>query len=152
MNFNALLIVPVLVFGLLAASAAPAQDTVTGSGGGGWGPRMAYARMYDPKTVETVQAQIVSVDRFTPAKKMSYGVHALVKTNKETLSVHLGPAWYIENQELRLAPGDQIEVKGSRINFEGKPALIAAEIRKGDDVVVLRDVRGFPAWSGWRRR
>jgi hypothetical protein len=66
--------------------------------------------------------------------------------------VHLGPGWYIENQDVKIAPKDSIEVKGSRIILDGKPAIIAAEVKKGDDVLVLRDVSGFPVWSGWRRR
>lgn len=152
MKPKTLLTVTLSLFGLLAASAAPAQCAVAWKGDGGWGPRMSYARMYDPKTVDTVKAQVVSVDRFTPSQRMSYGVHAMVRTAEETIPVHLGPGWYIENQELRLAPGDEIEVRGSRVTFEGKPALIAAEVKKGDDVLVLRDESGFPAWSGWRRR
>jgi hypothetical protein len=46
---------------------------------------------------------------------------------------------------------DESEVKGSRIIFEGKPAIIAAEVIKGDEVLTLRDASGFPAWNGWRR-
>ncbi|HSF05040.1 MAG TPA: hypothetical protein VLG10_04545 [Methylomirabilota bacterium] len=53
---------------------------------------------------------------------------------------------------MKVAPKDKIEVKGSRITPEGKPAIIAAKIRKGDDILVLRDASGFPVWSGWRRR
>jgi hypothetical protein len=45
-----------------------------------------------------------------------------------------------------------VEVKGSRVTFEGKPAIIAAEVKKGDEVLKLRDENGFPMWSGWRRR
>lgn len=30
----------------------------------------------------------------------------------------------IENQETQIAPQDEIEIKGSRITFEGKPAVI----------------------------
>jgi hypothetical protein len=66
-------------------------------------------------------------------KGMSYGIHAKVKTEKETISVHLGPGWYIEHQDVQIAPQDKVEVKGSRVSFEGKPAIIAAEVKKGDD-------------------
>jgi hypothetical protein len=76
----------------------------------------------------------------------------MLKTDKETLSVHLGPVWYLENQDIKIEAKDKIEVKGSKITFEGKPAIIAAEVRKGDDVLKLRDEAGFPSWSGWRRR
>jgi hypothetical protein len=108
--------------------------------------------MYNPQTVETITGEVVSVDRVTPIKGMSYGVHILVKTGKETIAVHLGPGWYIENQDVEIAREDKIEVKGSRITFEDKPALIAAEVKKGDDVLTLRDANGVPVWSGWRRR
>jgi hypothetical protein len=43
-------------------------------------------------------------------------------------------------------------MKGSRITFGVKPAIIAAEVKKGDEVLKLRDDSGFPVWSGWRRR
>jgi len=64
----------------------------------------------------------------------------------------LGPAWYIEQLDTIIEPGDRLEVKGSRVTYHGKPAIIAAEIKKGDAVLLLRDESGFPAWAGWRRR
>ena len=131
---------------------ALAQRGMTQKGSGGWGGGTPYGRMYNPQTVETISGEVVSVDKITPMKGMYYGVHLVLKTDKETISVHLGPGWYIENQDVKIAPKDKIEVKGSRITFEGKPALIAAELKKGDDVLVLRDSSGFPVWSGWRRR
>jgi hypothetical protein len=29
-------------------------------------------------------------------------------------------------------------------------AIIAAEIRKGDEALMLRDANGSPMWAGWR--
>lgn len=83
---------------------------------------------------------------------MSYGAHMVVKTNKEEISVHLGPGWYLENQDVMIEPKNTVEVKGSRIIFEGKPAIIAAEVKKGDQALKLRDESGLPVWSGWKRR
>jgi len=120
--------------------------------GGGWGPETQYGRMYNPQTVETVSGEVVKVEKITPVKGMSRGIHVLLKTDKETVPVHLGPAWYIDNQEVTIKEKDKLQVKGSRINFQGKPAIVAAEVVKGDQVLVLRDQNGVPAWSGWRRR
>jgi hypothetical protein len=121
-------------------------------GSGGWGPGTQYNRMYDPKAMETISGEVISVDLITPAKGMSGGVHMNVKTDKETISVHLGPSWFLENQDVKIVAKDKVEVKGSRISFGGKPAIIAAEVKKGDEVLKLRDDAGFPVWSGWRRR
>jgi hypothetical protein len=140
------------VLGFAFSTEALAQRGMTWKGSGGWGSGTPYGRMYNPQAVETISGEVVSVDKITPMKGMNYGVHLTLKTDKETISVHLGPGWYIENQDVKIVPGDKIEVKGSRISFEGKPALIAAEVKKGDAVLVLRDAGGFPVWSGWRRR
>lgn len=137
---------------LLAAESFAQSRGMRWRGSGGWGPGTPYNRLYDPKTVETVSGEIQSVDRITPRKGMSYGVHLNLKTDKgEIVSVQLGPGWYIENQDVKIQPKDKVEVKGSKVTFGGKPAIIAAEVRKGDEVLKLRDDNGFPAWSGWRR-
>jgi hypothetical protein len=108
--------------------------------------------MYNPKTVRTVTGVIEKVERITPMKGMSAGIHLVLKTDKETIPVHLGPEWYIANQEIAIEPKDKIEVMGSRVTFDGKPAIIAAEVVKGNQVLKLRDANGIPLWSGWRRR
>lgn len=138
-------------FSFLLATGSSAQ-MMKWKGSGGWGPGSQYSRMYDPKTVVTIKGEVVSVDKITPIKGMYYGVHLVVKTEKETISVHLGPGWFIESQDIKIEPGDKIEVKGSRITYEGKPALIAAEVKKGDEILKLRDDAGIPVWAGWRRR
>jgi hypothetical protein len=120
-------------------------------GGGGWGMQGAYGRMYDPKTVETLKGEVTAVELFTPMSGMHSGVHLQLKTAKETINVHLGPSWYIENQDTKIEAQDKIEVKGSRVMIEGKPAIIAAEIKKGSEVLKLRDETGAPYWAGWRR-
>jgi len=128
-----------------------AQRGMRQRGGGGWGPGNQYGRMYDPNTVETINGEVVRVEKITPLRDMSYGIHLIVKTEKEEISVHLGPGWFIENQDIKIEAKDKIEVKGSRITFQGSPALIAAEVKKGEYKLRLRDESGFPVWSGWRR-
>ncbi len=120
-------------------------------GSGGWGMGSQYNRMYNTATVETLAGTIESVDKITPMKGMHYGVHVMLKTDKETIPVHLGPGWYIERLDTKLEKGDKVEVKGSRVVIAGKPAVIAAEIKKGDNTLVLRDSAGIPVWAGWRR-
>ncbi|HBG92816.1 MAG: DNA-binding protein [Nitrospirae bacterium RIFOXYB2_FULL_43_5] len=140
---------------VLAASLAFAQPMRGGmkgwKGSGGWGMGTQYQRMYNPKTVETITGTVESVDKITPMKGMNYGVHITVKTDKEAISVHLGPGWYIERLDTNIEKGDKVEVKGSRVTFAGKLAIIAAEVKKGDNVLTLRDSTGIPVWSGWRR-
>jgi rhodanese-related sulfurtransferase len=145
-------IAAVTILSLLLASTVFAQHGMKWRGSGGWGPHGQYGRIYDPKTVETFSGQVVQVDRITPMKGMGQGIHMTVKTDQGTMSVHLGPAWYIENQDVKLEPKDTVEVRGSKVTFGGRPVIIAAEVKKGDSVLKLRDDTGMPVWSGWSRR
>ncbi|MDA8423950.1 MAG: hypothetical protein M0Z89_11510 [Nitrospiraceae bacterium] len=143
------LIVAVAV--LLVASMAFAQPWRGWQGSGGWGMGSQYNRMYNPAIVETITGTVESVDKITPMRGMYYGVQVMVKTDKESIPVNLGPGWYIERLDTKIEKGDKIEVKGSRVMFTGKPTIIAAEVKKGDNTLVLRDSAGIPAWAGWRR-
>lgn len=147
-----IIVIAISILGLFLATDSFAQRGMKWKGSSGWGTGSQYNKMYNPKTVETISGEVTSVDTITPLKGMSYGVHIVVKTDKETIFVHLGPGWYIENQDIKIEPKDNIQVKGSRVTFEGKPAIIAAEVKKGNELLKLRDENGFPAWSGWRRR
>ncbi len=138
-----------VIFLLTASASFAAWQGWRGSDG--WGIGSQYNRMYNPATIETISGTVELVDKVTPIKGMYYGIHLNVKTEKETISVHLGPGWYIERLDTKIEKGDKIEVKGSRVIIMGKPAIIASEIKKGDSVLVLRDNAGIPVWSGWRR-
>lgn len=120
-------------------------------GSGGWRMGGGYQSMYNPATVESVSGTIERIDRVALVKRMSPGVHVTLATENGLVSVHLGPEWYVERLDAELAKGDSVEVRGSRVTYEEKPAIIAAEVRKGDDVLNLRDANGVPAWAGWRR-
>ena len=147
-KLSILIVVSILSF---IVSDSFAQRGMKWRGSGGWGMGSQYNRMYDPKTVGTISGEMISVDMITPMKGMSQGVHLTLKTDKEIISVHLGPWWYIENRDIRIEPKDKIEVAGSRITYQGKPAIIAAKVKKGDEVLKLRDENGLPVWAGWRK-
>jgi hypothetical protein len=141
----------VVAIAVIWASITFAQD-VRWRGGGGWGPDGRYGRLYDVKTVETVSGRVTKVEEIVPHKRMGRGVHLFLETDTGSIAVHLGPAWFIERQDTTITTGDEVEVKGSRVTYEDKPVIIAAELRKGDQVLRLRDASGTPVWSGWRRR
>jgi len=124
--------------------------------GRGAGQGLPYGRIYNPQTEETIKGKIISVDRISPNQRMYCGIHLLVKTKNETIPVHLGPEWYFEecliNQDVEIAVDDKIEIIGSRISYNEKPAIVAAEVKKGDKTIVLRDEIGVPFWSLGGRR
>jgi hypothetical protein len=67
----------------------------------------------------------------------------------ETVIVHLGPQWFIENQDQRFNENESLEVTGSRIDLNGKQVILASEVKRGDDVLCLREKSGRPLWAAW---
>jgi hypothetical protein len=119
----------------------------------GWGAGSQYNKMYNVNTVETISGEVVSVDKISPVKGMSFGIHLLVRTtDKDTISVHLGPGWFMDKQKIIINPKDEITVTGSRIIYQNNPAIIASEIKKGEDTIILRDKNGYPVWSRSKRK
>jgi hypothetical protein len=115
-------------------------------------PGARYMRLFDPKTVITVDGKVTEVRHVEHEMMGMHAVEATVKTADATYAVHLGPAWFIDNQELTLAAGDEITLTGSKISLRGEPTIIAAELQRGDDTLKLREKDGTPVWVAWRRR
>ncbi len=122
-----------------------------GRGPRGWEPGNQYCLAYKPDTTVTISGELMSVEKTVPRKGMFYGIHLIVKTSEETITVHLGPGWYVEGQGIIFEPEDKLEITGSKVAFDEEQVIIASEVMRGDEVLKLRDRNGIPAWSGWRR-
>lgn len=123
----------------------------SGRGPGGRGGGLHYGTMWDDSSVTTVAGEVTAVEKYTPGRGgSSYGLRVTIKTDKETLPIILGPAWYVEQQHFAIAAKDKVEVTGARMAIQGQPAIIAAEVKKGDQILKLRDDKGIPLWAGPR--
>lgn len=101
---------------------------------------------YETSSEVTAKGVIEKVDSQTGRMGWN-GVHLVVKFDAETLTVHVGPSAYVEQKGFSFAEGDRIEVTGSKIKFEGSDIIVARVIKKGDEVLTLRNERGIPEWS-----
>lgn len=150
-----------VLFVFVLTSVALAHEWTGYRGTEGWGLGHPYQNMYNPKGIETYSGEVINIDTVIPMKGMSPGVHLMLLTkDKKTVSVHLGPAWFIERLDTPIKKGDNIEIAGSMVimNIETKPGefnaehvLIASQVKKGDKVLQLRDALGEPIWSGWEK-
>ncbi len=107
---------------------------------------------FDAATVEAVGGTIKDI-LYVEAKRrgMGQGVHLELETVDGVLNVHLGPAWFLDNQEQKLEAGATVEVLGSVVTTNGERQLIAAEVRTEDGLLALRNDTGYPNWRAWRR-
>lgn len=101
---------------------------------------------FNPKTVETVEGLVVEAPVIQTG-----GIPEMERLTLETpkgkLTVVLGPNWFLAQQDWQIATLDRIEVMGSRLDLNGKPALIAQKVKKGEQVIEFRDQSGRPLWT-----
>ena len=81
--------------------------------------RNAEARMFDPSTVEAVGGVITRVDSVDSRRGPSTGIHLQLQTNGDTLAVHLGPSWYMEEQAFAPQVDNSLSVHGLRVTVQG---------------------------------
>lgn len=109
--------------------------------------RIHYSTLYNPDTVETVQGEVASLGRTISGNGRDYCETLSLKTAAGTIQVILKPESFRPRTDLRLQPGDQVVITGSRVTLPGEIVLIAATVAKGDNTMVLRDLDGRPAWA-----
>jgi hypothetical protein len=73
--------------------------------------------------------------------------HLLVNTGTETVDVYLCPKSFLDDMGVSFSKGDEISVTGSKIKQGEADLILAREVVKGTDTLVLRDPKGNPVWS-----
>jgi hypothetical protein len=135
---------------LLAGVTGQAQGRFRWEGSGGWAHSGSFVRRYDTDALVTVQGTVTRLETFTPERGMSPGVRAVVQSGAESVTVHFGPKWFVERQDIQIDPKDEVLVTGSRITVTDRTVIAAATVVRGEQTLQLRDTAGVPLWSGGR--
>ena len=102
---------------------------------------------YNPATEVTIKGTVVEItDRNCPVSG-GMGSHVTLKlADGSTIEVHLATTKFVKTYDLELNKGDELEVTGSKVTFEGAETIFAREIKRGQDTFVFRDKEGKPVW------
>lgn len=139
-----------LIILFLTATLSGCASNVKWQGQEGWGSDSQYLDLYNDEQIETNLVEILEVSLLRVPGTNEKAVVIKVKTYDKAFTVHLGPKWYIEKQELILKKGDMISVKGSIFGFNSDESIMASEVSKGLKKLKLRDDEGSPLWDGVR--
>lgn len=75
------------------------------------------------------------------------GSHIILKLEDgSTVEVHLATAEFTRMVEMNIHKGDDIEVTGWKLEFEGVQTIFAREVKHGNETYVFRAKDGTPAW------
>ncbi len=102
---------------------------------------------YDPAAEKTFTGTVVDVvDRVCPMSR-GMGSHLTLKlADGGTIEVHLAASKFVKSFDLVFNKGDNVEVVGVKVQFEGKETIFAREVTRGSDTFTFRDKEGVPVW------
>lgn len=102
---------------------------------------------YDPAAETVFKGTVDEVrDRECPMSR-GVGSHLMFKLGDgKTIEVHLAPTKFVKAYELTFNKGDQLEIRGTKVTFEGVETIFAREVKRGTDTFAFRDKEGNPIW------
>jgi hypothetical protein len=104
---------------------------------------------YDVHTESKMKGAVEEVKLPTKGSEKEIA-RLLVKTATETIDVYLCPKSFLDDMGVSFSKGDEIALTGSKVKQGEADLILAREVVKGTDTLVLRDEKGNPVWS-WRR-
>lgn len=90
-----------------------------------------------------------SVEEVKQAASPEKDTHLMIRTDKGLSEVCLCPAKFLSALDMNFQKGDELEVTGAKAKEGGAEAevILAREIVKGENTLVLRDKDGSPVWT-----
>jgi hypothetical protein len=73
-------------------------------------------------------------------------VHLVMKNGDQTVDIYLCPKSFFDEMGVMFSKGDEIAFTGSKVTHDGAEMMLAREVVKGQDTLILRDDKGKPVW------
>ena len=89
------------------------------------------------------------VQEIKPAENAKDNIHLMLKSTDETIDISLCPKSFLDDMGTSFAKGDEISLTGSKVKLESATFVLAREVEKGNDKLLLRDEKGIPVWN-WK--
>jgi hypothetical protein len=107
---------------------------------------------YDAKTEITLKKAVVQDVKEVTLPNGQNRFRLIVKAGLETYEVCLCPKAFLEVLDTTFAKGDEVDITGSKVQEGEKTIVLARELVKGNNTLVLRDKTGAPVWSWMEKK
>ena len=99
---------------------------------------------------ETKMKGIIQEVKLPPKGSPREAAHLMVKSGDSILDVYLCPSSFLDDMGTSFNKGDEISLTGSKVKQSDLELILAREVIKGTDTLVLRDDKGNPVWTPGR--
>src|SRR5208282_6818775 len=107
------------------------------------------APRYNLETETKMNATVEEV-KLPPKGSEKEVAHLLIKEGTEAVDVYLCPKSFLDDMGMSFSKGDEIALTGSKVKQDGADLILAREVVKGTDTLLLRDDKGRPIWNAHR--
>jgi hypothetical protein len=105
------------------------------------------APKYDPTHEVKVKGTVEDIKIVPGALE---GVHVILKSADQAILVHIAPERFLKEMDSEFSKGDELEVIGCKIKAgDGSDELLARQVTKNGNELLLRDKKGTPIWALW---
>jgi DNA/RNA endonuclease YhcR with UshA esterase domain len=101
---------------------------------------------FDPAKQTTITGVIDQVSDYRCPISGTIGSHLTVSNPEGTVEVHLAASKFLKQYGFAFAKGDAVKVTGTKAIFDGKPAMLARQVKVGKRTYFFRDEMGIPLW------
>lgn len=112
-------------------------------------PKEASPPKYDLSTEAKMKGVVEEVN-LPPKGSDKEVVHLMVKSDAEVVDIYLCPQSFLKDMGVSFSKGEDIGLTTSKVKQNGADLLLAREVVRGNETLVLRDDKGVPVWTPHR--
>jgi len=101
---------------------------------------------YDLHTEAKMKGTVEEV-KLPPKGSEKEVVHLLMKNGDDIVDLYFCPKSFMDDMGVSFSKGDEVAFTGSKVKYGGADLILAREVVKGSDTLVLRDEKGNPVWN-----
>ena len=104
------------------------------------------APKYDLKAETKINGAVEETKLFEFATRKDF-VELVIKSNEGKVVVYVCPKPFQDELGISFTKGDAITITGAKVKQEESEVILARELVKGQDTILLRDDKGTPIWN-----
>ena len=107
------------------------------------------APKYDPTTEAKFKGTVEDL-KLPPKGNEKEIAYMTIKSGTDDIEIYLCPKSFMDDMGVSFVKGDEIAFTGSKVKQGTGEMVLAKEVVKGTDTLILRDDKGNPVWN-WKR-